>query len=141
MWIIEIHLHFNATPFLWPRIIVELTMDGVSLWNVASSVTEAMVTGLTICATVNVVELFVKTIISILQTILFLLSEHILCKESIVIVKKFDFEILTYLYVLRSPEFIYTIFAVMYACMCVCTRGLHGPGPGPSPVRGPAEER
>ena len=32
----------------------------------------------------------------------FLLSEHILCKERIAIVKKFDFEILTHLYVLRS---------------------------------------
>ena len=51
---------------------------------------------------------------------LFLRSEHILCKESIVIVKKFDFEILTYLYVLRSPEFIYAIFGVMYVCVCVC---------------------
>ena len=50
----------------------------------------------------------------------FLLSEHILCKESIVIVKKFDFEILTHLYVLRSPEFIYAIFSVMYVCVCVC---------------------
>ena len=53
-------------------------------------------------------------------TLQFLLSEHILCKESIVIVKKFDFEILTYLYVLMSPEFIYAIFGVMYVCMCVC---------------------
>ena len=55
---------------------------------------------------------------------LFLLSEHILCKESIVIVKKFDFEILTYLYVLRPPKFIYAIFGVMYVCMyvCVCVR-------------------
>ena len=44
----------------------------------------------------------------------FLLSEHILCTESIVIVKEFDFEILTYLYVLWSPEFIYAIFGVMY---------------------------
>ena len=50
----------------------------------------------------------------------FLLSEHIQCKESIVIVKKFHFEILTYLYVLRAPEFIYTIFMVMYAYMSVC---------------------
>ena len=50
----------------------------------------------------------------------FLLSEHMLSKESIVIVKKFDFEILTYLYVLTSPEFIYAIFGVMYVCMCVC---------------------
>ena len=50
----------------------------------------------------------------------FLLSEHILCKESIVIVKKFDFEILTYLYVLRPQEFIYAIFAVMHVCMCIC---------------------
>ena len=51
---------------------------------------------------------------------IFLLSEHILYKESIVIVKKFDFEILTYLYVLRSIEFIYAIFRVMSACMFVC---------------------
>ena len=51
---------------------------------------------------------------------IFLLFEHILCKESIVIVKKFDFEILIYLYVLRSPEFIYAIFGVMYVRMCVC---------------------
>ena len=29
--------------------------------------------------------------------------------------KKFDFEIFIYLYVFRSPEFIYAIFAVMYA--------------------------
>ena len=47
-------------------------------------------------------------------------SEHILCKESIVIVKKFDFEILTDLYVLRSTEFIYAIFTVMHVCMSVC---------------------
>ena len=50
----------------------------------------------------------------------FFLSEHILCKESIVIVKKFDFEILMYLWVLRSPEFIYAIFMVMYAYVYVC---------------------
>ena len=59
----------------------------------------------------------------------FLLSEHILCKESIVIGKKFDFEILTYLYVLRflthlyalrPPELIYAIFGVMHVCMRVC---------------------
>ena len=50
----------------------------------------------------------------------FLLSEHILCKESIVNVKKFHFEILTHLYVLRSPEFIYANFAVLYVSMCVC---------------------
>ena len=42
-----------------------------------------------------------------------------LYKESIVIAKKFDFEILTYLYVLRSPELIYAIFGVMYVCICV----------------------
>ena len=50
----------------------------------------------------------------------FLLSEHILCKESIAIAKKVDFEILAYLYVFRSPEFIYAIFVVLYECMCVC---------------------
>ena len=48
-----------------------------------------------------------------------LFSEHILCKESITVVKKFDFEILTYLYVLKSPEFIYAMFMVMYACVYV----------------------
>ena len=55
----------------------------------------------------------------------FLLSEHMLCKESIVIVKKLDFEVLTYLYVFRSPEFLYTIFKMMYVCLyvyvCVCS--------------------
>ena len=50
----------------------------------------------------------------------FLLSEHILCKKSIEIVKKFDCEILTYLYVFRAPEFICAIFGEMYLCMCVC---------------------
>ena len=49
-----------------------------------------------------------------------LLSEHRLCKESFLIVRKFDFEILTDLYVLRFPGFIYAIFALMYVCMCVC---------------------
>ena len=48
------------------------------------------------------------------------LSEHILCKENIVIGKKFDFEILTHLYVLRSQEYIYAIFGVTYVCMCAC---------------------
>ena len=52
---------------------------------------------------------------------LFLFSEHILCKESIVIVKKFDFGIFhVFIHLLRSPQFIYAIFAVMYASMCVC---------------------
>ena len=50
----------------------------------------------------------------------FLHSEHILCKESIVIVKEFDFEIFTYLYVFRSPEIIYAILTVMCVCLCVC---------------------
>ena len=44
---------------------------------------------------------------------------NILCNESIIVVKKFDFEILTYLYVLRTPKFIYAIFRVMNVCMCV----------------------
>ena len=47
----------------------------------------------------------------------FLLSNHILCKKIIVIMKKFDFKVLTYLYVCRSAEFIYAIFTVMYACV------------------------
>ena len=53
--------------------------------------------------------------------ILLLFSEHTLCKESIVIVKKLDFEILTYLNVFRPPEFIYAIFygdVCMYVNMC-----------------------
>ena len=50
----------------------------------------------------------------------FLLSEYRLCKESVVIVKKFDLEILTHLYIFRSPEFIYSIFTVMHVCVCVC---------------------
>ena len=43
---------------------------------------------------------------------LFLLSEHIMCilnKESIVIMRKFDFEMLIYVYGLRSPEFVSAI--------------------------------
>ena len=40
--------------------------------------------------------------------------------ESIVIVKKFDFQILKYLYVLSPLEFIYAIFGVMHVRMCVC---------------------
>ena len=50
----------------------------------------------------------------------FWLSEHTLCKESIVIMKKFGFEILTYLYVLRPSEFMYAIFTVMFVFMYVC---------------------
>ena len=51
---------------------------------------------------------------------LFLFSKHILCKESMVIVKKFDFEILTYLYVLRFPELIYDFLRdVSSLCMYV----------------------
>ena len=52
--------------------------------------------------------------------LLFLLSEHMLYKESIVIVKVFDFEILTYSYALRPLVFIYAIFMVMYVSMYVC---------------------
>ena len=44
-------------------------------------------------------------------------------KKSIVIVKKFDFEIFTYLYVFRSPEFIYAIFTVIWE-MCVQINSL-----------------
>ena len=40
-------------------------------------------------------------------------------KGSIVIMKKFDFEILIYLNVLRSLEFIYAIFTVCVS-VCVC---------------------
>ena len=48
----------------------------------------------------------------------FLLSKYILRKESVVIMKKFDFDILTYLYVLRSPEYIYA-FLQWRIYMCV----------------------
>ena len=50
----------------------------------------------------------------------FLRSEHMLCKESIVIMKKFTLRFLTYLYVFSSPEYIYVIFMVMYVCARVC---------------------
>ena len=33
--------------------------------------------------------------------------------------KKFDFEITTLLYVLKSPEFMYAIFTVVYVCVYV----------------------
>ena len=59
--------------------------------------------------------------ISATYTLLF--SEHLLCKESIAVVKKFDFEILTFLYVFKSSEFIYAIFygdACAYVCLYVC---------------------
>ena len=48
--------------------------------------------------------------------------EHKLRKESIIIMKKFDFEILTYLEVLRSPDFIHVTYViiVMYVFMCAC---------------------
>ena len=48
------------------------------------------------------------------------------CNESTAIVKKINFEILTYLYDLRLPEYINTFFTVMYgnncACVYVCMR-------------------
>ena len=61
--------------------------------------------------------------INVKEISFFLLSEHILCKENIAMVKKLDFKIMTYLYVFRSAEFFYAIFTVMYVCMyvCVCT--------------------
>ena len=43
---------------------------------------------------------------------------NINCKE-VIVMKKFDFKILTYSFFLRSPEFINTIFAVMYVYMHV----------------------
>ena len=47
------------------------------------------------------------------QFLVFLLSERISCKENIVIMKMFDFEILTHLCVFKFPEFIYAILEVM----------------------------
>ena len=64
-------------------------------------------------------------------TLLFLLSE--LCKESIVIVKKFDCEILTYLYVLRSPKFIYAFSG--YVCMYMCVLFFFNKSPVHHPFR------
>ena len=57
-------------------------------------------------------------------TLCYLLSECILCKESIAIMKKFDFEILTYSHDFRSPKFINAIFwwcirVCVYVCVCV----------------------
>ena len=49
-----------------------------------------------------------------------LLSEYILCKANIVIVKELDYEILTYFYVFRSPEFMFAVFIVMDGCVYVC---------------------
>ena len=52
----------------------------------------------------------------------FYYSNMLLHKENVIIVKKFDIEILTYLYVLKSLEFIYATFTVIYVCMyeCMC---------------------
>ena len=55
----------------------------------------------------------------VMNIVKYLLSEHILGKANIVTVKKFDFQILTYLCVFKSPEFIYAIFKVMYVCVCM----------------------
>ena len=56
-----------------------------------------------------------------------LISKHTLDKENIQILKIFNFYILTNLYVLRSPELIYSTFTEMYVscisvCVCVCMR-------------------
>ena len=49
-----------------------------------------------------------------------LLSEHIILgKKRIVIAKKFEFEILTYLCVFMSPEIIYATFTMLYVCVCM----------------------
>ena len=48
-----------------------------------------------------------------------LIFNYIQLKENITIMKKYDFEILTYLKVFRSPEFICIVFVVMYARICV----------------------
>ena len=59
----------------------------------------------------------------VMVEIVFFFFERILCEESIVI-KKINFDILIYLYVLRPPEFTYAVFEVTYvsvcACVCVC---------------------
>ena len=72
---------------------------------------------------VNCIRYILLLIIMILSCIYFLLSEHIVRKESIVIVKKFDFEILTYFCILRSAELFLCYFCGdvrMHVCMCVC---------------------
>ena len=57
--------------------------------------------------------------------LILLIYLNVLCKESIVITKKFDFEILAHLYSSRSSQFIcdtrYAIFTVMDVCMWVNT--------------------
>ena len=72
----------------------------------------------------DVVEPHVSDNLNQIYPILFIFTfrTYILYKESIAIEEKFDFEILIYLYVLRSPEFNYGIYTVVYACMCVRER-------------------
>ena len=48
---------------------------------------------------------------------LFLLPEHILCEKSILVMKIFEFKILIFSYVLKSPEFIYATFTAAYVRM------------------------
>ena len=62
------------------------------------------------------------TLCMIIVVLLLLLSKHILCKENIVIMATLEFEIFKYLHVLRSLEFIYAIFMVMYVCVCETER-------------------
>ena len=63
--------------------------------------------------------MFIYTRIILLEkcSICLLLSDRIQWMESIVIMKKFDFEILTFLYFLRSPEF---TDAILRRCMYIC---------------------
>ena len=58
--------------------------------------------------------LWVFFILKTYAMLLFLLSEYILCKESIVIMKKFHFEILLYSDVFVLPVFLYAIFKVTH---------------------------
>ena len=48
----------------------------------------------------------------------FLLSEHILCEETIVIMKKTTYRFFTYLYVLTASKLVCAIVKVMYVCKC-----------------------
>ena len=101
-----------------------LVMSGVKNHNQATKVICSTVINFCSRDRINLkaLDLIKKKQISTLISfhLSFLLSEHVLCKASIVIMKKFDSEILMHLYVFRYLEFIYAIFGVMHVCMCVC---------------------
>ena len=121
MWWFRLHWDFSLSKFwlCWDFVIL-------GFWHVTISVVRILACQDLGCWDYNpepliLMEMKTHLLLCVFELhfyFFFVLSEHILCKESIVIGKKFDFEILTYLYILRSPEFIYAIFTEMYACIC-----------------------